>query len=75
MSAFEEIERYTSPIQTLYERDMSPDNHSERDLCTVQTRYEWDDLDVSVNIAQYGCNMSAFHSDECDMSAIRTCFF
>ena len=50
MSAFEEIERHTSPIQTLYERNMSANKHNERDLCAVQTRYDRVELDVS---AQY----------------------
>ena len=31
-------------------------------------RYEWDELDGSANITQYGRNMSAFYRDECDMS-------
>ena len=41
-------------------------------------RYEWDELDVSANITQYGHNMSAFYRDEhdmSDMSAIRMCFY
>ena len=76
MSAFKEIERYMSPIQALYERDMSANSDIviERDLCAVQTRYERDELDMSVDIAQYGCNMSAFYGDGrnmSDMSAIR----
>ena len=74
MSAFKEIERYMSPIQALYERDMSANSDIERDLCAVQTRYERDELDMSADIAQYGCNMSAFYGDGrnmSDMSAIR----
>ena len=74
MSAFEEIECYMSPIQALYERDMSANSDIERDLCAVQTRYERDELDMSADIAQYGCNMSAFYGDGrnmSDMSAIR----
>ena len=53
MSAFEEIECDTSPIQGLYECDMSADKHNKRDLCAVQTRYDRDELDVSANIATH----------------------
>ena len=45
-------------------------NHSECDLCAVETCYEWDELDVSANIVRYGNNMSAFHEDEHDVRAV-----
>ena len=32
--------------------------------------YEWDELDVSANITQYGRNMNSFYRDERDISNI-----
>ena len=61
-------------LQALYEHETSANRRNERGLCAVETHYEQGELDVSTKIAQYGCSMtmSAFHSDERDMSAIRT---
>ena len=54
-SAIEENECERSLKQVLYERDISAGSHSERNVCTVQTNYEWDELVLSANIAQYEC--------------------